>query len=392
MGKMFFIIFCFGVIQVGAQDLSMKVITGAERMNAYLPLLKNKKVALLVNQTSTIHSTHLVDTLISSGITILKIFAPEHGFRGKADAGEKINSTKDEKTGLPIVSMYGSSKKPTTNALQDIDIVVFDIQDVGARFYTYISSLQYMMEACAEHEVEFVILDRPNPNGFYVDGPVLERKFTSFVGMQPIPIVHGMTVGEYALMLQGELWLHNKQNCKLTVIKCEHYTHKRIYELPIPPSPNLKSTQAILLYPSLCLFEGTDYSVGRGTETPFEMYGHPDNKLGSFQFVPISREGAKKPLHENQTCYGSNLHMPLQDILELINHKLQLGFLIDAYNTSEHKETFFNSFFDKLAGNESLRKQIIAGVSENEIRKSWEPALSEFKLVRKKYLLYNDFE
>lgn len=380
------------IIQANAQEFSKHVVCGAERLNTYLPLLKQKKVALLVNQTSLIKSTHLVDTLLSSGIQIVKIFAPEHGFRGNADAGEKVKSSVDPITALPIVSMYGATKKPNDKALLDIDIVVFDIQDVGVRFYTYISSLQYMMEACAENQVELLVLDRPNPNGFYIDGPVLEKGFTSFVGMQHIPIVHGMTVGEYANMLNGEDWLNCNKACKLKVIPCEHYTHSTLYELPIPPSPNLKSTQAIFLYPSLCLFEGTDYSVGRGTETPFEVYGHPDNKVGSYAFVPVSREGAKKPPHENQTCYGSNLQMPINDVYKLVDGKIQLNYLIDAYNTSTHKDLFFNNFFDKLAGNSSLRMDIIAGKTEKEIRSNWQQDIHRFKQIRKKYLLYTDFE
>lgn len=336
--------------------------------------------------------THLVDTLLSSGINLVKIFAPEHGFRGTANAGEHIQNGTDEKTGLAITSMYGANKKPTKESMAGIEMVVFDIQDVGARFYTYISSMQYMMEACAEAGIPMLILDRPNPNGFYVDGPVLESKFKSFVGMQPVPIVHGMTVGEYARMLNGEKWLNGKKACSLQVIPCKNYSHRTLYHLPVPPSPNLKSDIAILLYPSLCLFEGTVVSVGRGTKTPFEMWGHPEFRDNGYSFVPVSMPGATDPPYKNDTCYGADLHLPPDDILKIIDRKLQLSFLQNAYSLSKNKESFFTSFFEKLCGNANLRKQIQTKQSELAIRKSWEPALSKFKKIRKKYLLYADFE
>ncbi|MBL7773847.1 MAG: DUF1343 domain-containing protein [Chitinophagaceae bacterium] len=368
------------------------IVTGAEQTASYMHLLKNKRVALLVNQTSMIGSVHLVDTLLYAKINIVKIFAPEHGFRGTADAGEKVKSGIDTKTGLTITSMYGASKKPSKESMKGIDIVVFDIQDVGARFYTYISSMQYMMEACAETGITMLILDRPNPNGFYVDGPVLEKKYQSFVGMQRVPIVHGMTVAEYAQMLNGEKWLNQGKKCALKIISCKNYTHRSRYHVPIPPSPNLKTDAAILLYPSLCLFEGTNVSVGRGTETPFEVWGHPDFKNMDFEFTPVSMEGAKNPPLEGKVCYGMDLHQPMAKLNNLLKNQMNLDFLIEAYKETSDTSKFFNSFFEKLAGTASLRKQIQQKVAVNDIRKSWQRELSLFKKTRKKYLLYPDFE
>jgi uncharacterized protein YbbC (DUF1343 family) len=394
MKNVFLLLISIFSVQLSAQNFSNKIITGAEQSNDYLPQLKGKKVALLVNQTSVIKKEHLVDYLLEQKINIVNIFAPEHGFRGQADAGEKVKSGVDAKTGLSITSMYGANKKPSKESMQGIDIVVFDIQDVGARFYTYISSMQYMMEACADANVPMVILDRPNPNGFYVDGPVLEPKFKSFVGMQPIPIVHGMTVGEYAKMLNGEGWLAKKAKCKLTIITCKNYTHKTFYHLPIPPSPNLKSTAAIFLYPSLCFFEGTDVSVGRGTNTPFEVWGHPTFKDNGFSFTPASVEGAKNPPHLGKVCYGANLNLSPTDVLKITKNQLNLSFLMNAYSLAQSatKEKFFNDFFEKLAGTASLKAQIINNTSEIEIRNSWKKGIIQFKKIRKKYLLYEDFE
>ena len=394
MKNVFLLLISIFSVQLSAQNFSNKIITGAEQSNDYLPQLKGKKVALLVNQTSVIKKEHLVDYLLEQKINIVKIFAPEHGFRGQADAGEKVKSGVDAKTGLSITSMYGANKKPSKESMQGIDIVVFDIQDVGARFYTYISSMQYMMEACSDANVPMVILDRPNPNGFYVDGPVLEPKFKSFVGMQPIPIVHGMTVGEYAKMLNGEGWLAKKAKCKLTIITCKNYTHKTFYHLPIPPSPNLKSTAAIFLYPSLCFFEGTDVSVGRGTNTPFEVWGHPTFKDNGFSFTPASVEGAKNPPHLGKVCYGANLNLSPTDVLKITKNQLNLSFLMNAYSLAQSatKEKFFNDFFEKLAGTASLKAQIINKTSEIEIRNSWKKGIIQFKKIRKKYLLYEDFE
>lgn len=374
-----------------SQTTSSAIITGAEQIQSYLPLLKNKKVALLVNQTSVVGQTHLVDTLLSLRQNIVQIFAPEHGFRGTGDAGEKIKSGVDAKTGLRITSMYGASKKPSAESMKGIDVVVFDIQDVGARFYTYISSLQYMMEACAESKVTLIVLDRPNPNGFYVDGPVLDKKYKSFVGMQSIPIVHGMTVGEYARMLNGEGWLSGKKQCQLTVIPCQHYDHSMQYELPIAPSPNLKSANAILLYPSLCLFEGTDVSVGRGTETPFEIWGHPTFTKLPFSFTPVPMPGAKTPPQLNTTCVGRDLRQTPEATMRMLHGKLNLSYLREAYEQRNDSTHFFNAFFEKLVGNGQLRNQIIRHQSDATIRKSWEPALTQFKKIRKKYLLYKDF-
>ncbi len=389
---LFFIYTIFGGIKIQAQLFSNDIIVGAEKVNEYLPKLKNKKVALLVNQTSMVGQTHLVDTLKNLNINIVKIFAPEHGFRGTASAGEKVKNGVDVKTGIPITSMYGASKKPTKESMQGIDIVIFDIQDVGVRFYTYISSLQYMMEACAAFDIPLLILDRPNPNGFYIDGPILEPKYKSFVGMQPIPIVHGMTVAEYAQMLNGEKWLANKKNCKLEFIKCDNYDHKKYYKLPIPPSPNLKSPVAVFLYPSLCLFEGTLVSVGRGTDTPFEVWGAPIFKNNGFYFIPKTMEGANKPMYEGQKCYGANLYMEPEEILKILNNKLNLTFIKNAYFLTENKPTFFNDFFEKLTGTYSLRLQIMQNKSNDEIRKTWINDLEQFKKIRKKYLLYPDFE
>lgn len=389
--KKLFIALLFVGINSNAQQFATNIISGAEQLDQYLPSLSNKKVALLVNQTSVVNQIHLVDTLLSQKISIVKIFAPEHGFRGTADAGEKVKSGIDVKTGLPIASMYGASKKPSKESMQGIDVVVFDIQDVGARFYTYISSLQYMMEACASFGIPLIILDRPNPNGFYIDGPVLDTSLRSFVGMQPIPIVHGMTVGEYAMMLNGENWLQNKMKCELKVIPCKNYTHLSLYELPIPPSPNLKSMTAIYLYPSLCLFEGTDVSVGRGTPTPFEIWGHPNFSNTLFKFTPMSTAGAKSPPHENNICYGEDLRLGAWGALKKVNNRLNLSFLQKAYGLAQDKKSFFNPFLEKLIGNKQFRSQIISRKSELEIRKSWQPNLSKFKLIRKKYLLYKDF-
>lgn len=394
MKNIFLFLLTLFTVHLSAQNFSNKIITGAEQSAEYLPLLQGKKVALLVNQTSVIKKAHLVDFLLEQKINIVKIFAPEHGFRGQADAGEKVKSGVDAKTGLSITSMYGANKKPSKESMQGIDVVVFDIQDVGARFYTYISSMQYMMEACTEANVPMVILDRPNPNGFYVDGPILESKFKSFVGMQPIPIVHGMTVGEYANMLNGEGWLAKKAKCKLTIITCKNYTHKTFYHLPIPPSPNLKSTAAVFLYPSLCLFEGTDVSVGRGTNTPFEVWGHPTFKDNGFSFTPASVEGAKNPPHLGKVCYGANLNLSPTDVLKITKNELNLSFLMNAYSLAQSttKEKFFNDFFEKLAGTASLKAQIINKTPASEIRNSWKKGIIQFKKTRKKYLLYEDFE
>lgn len=370
---------------------SSNVIVGAERMNDYLPLLRGKNIALLVNQTSLVGKTFLIDTLLHSGINIKKIFAPEHGFRGNADAGEEIKNDTDVTTGIPIVSLYGKDHKPTHDQLKGIDLMVYDIQDVGVRFYTYISTLHYVMEACSENNVELLILDRPNPNGFYVDGPVLDSAFHSFVGVDPIPIVYGMTPAEYALMLNGEHWLGNGIQCKVRYVLCENYDHNTMYRLPENPSPNLRSMTAIYLYPSLCLFEGTQVSVGRGTDKPFVLIGYPGFKKGRIRFTPESVSGAKNPPYLKKECAGYDLS-GLNTGFFVWNKHIMLRWVEEFYDSYPEKEKFFTGYFDKLAGTDELRKQIEKGTPEMEIRRSWEPKLSEFKVIRKKYLLYGDFE
>ena len=392
-----------------------EVITGADRMNVYLPMLKGKAVAVFANQTSMVQNTHLVDTLLKSGINIVKIFGPEHGFRGTADAGEHVDDAKDKKTGLPVISLYGNHKKPTPEDFKDVDVLIFDIQDVGVRFYTFISSLQYYLEAALENHKPLLILDRPNPNGFYVDGPVLDTNFKSFVGLQPVPIVYGMTIGEYALMLAGENLLSARANAinaynvttnptadtpfHVQVIKCKNYDHNTKYILPVMPSPNLKSMQSIYLYPSTCFFEGTVLSEGRGTDKPFQIFGHPSLPNTLYPFTPKPNAGAKNSKCFYQKCYGWNLSGNNKEVLFRLNSKsegyrIQLKYLIEAYKLFPGKDSFFlkNNFINKLAGNDILQQQVKNGNSEEEIRKSWEPELKEFKERRRKYLLYKDFE
>ena len=373
-----------------------RIVTGADQVEKYLPLLRGKKVGMVVNPTSIIGEKLSVDSLRQLKVDIVKVFGPEHGFRGEASAGAKVNNSVDEKTGIPIISLYGKHFKPTNEDLNGIDLMIFDIQDVGARFYTYISTLHYVMEACAENNIPLLILDRPNPNGFYVDGPILEKEYTSFIGMHPIPITHGMTIGEYAQMINGEGWLKDVLTCQLTVIKVLNYTHATPYTLPVKPSPNLNTQQSVLLYPSLCLFEGTILSQGRGTLYPFQVLGAPLLKdKYKFSFTPISIKGmSETPLHQDQKCYGIDLRG--YNTKQFIKSgKLNLSWLIQLYNDYPVKEKFFDSSqsnqinsFDKLAGTASLKQQIIEGKTENEIRLSWEPALSQYKLMRKKYLLY----
>jgi uncharacterized protein YbbC (DUF1343 family) len=371
---------------------SRDILTGSQQVELYISLLKNKNIACVVNQTSTIGNTHLIDSLSSLNANINLIFAPEHGFRGEADAGGQIDDSKDIKTGIPIISIYGDKKKPSPHDLSNIDIVIFDIQDVGARFYTYISTLHYVMEACAENSKPLIILDRPNPNGFYVDGPVLQKGFSSFVGMHPVPVVHGMTIGEYAQMINGAKWLANEAQCELKIIPCKNYDHKYYYEVTIPPSPNLRTMHSIYLYPSICFFEGTNVSVGRGTKMPFEIIGSPFIAPTKFTFTPVSMPGATSPPFKDQLCYGYNLSFI--DTTELYKNQINLKWLLLMYNQFNNKQNFFleNNFFDKLAGTDELRKQIIAGLSQDEIRLSWQDELSLFKQIRKKYLLYPDFE
>lgn len=395
------------------------ILPGAFQTAEYLPLLKGKRVGVFANQTSVIGHTHLVDSLQRLGVSITKIFAPEHGFRGTADAGENIKTYTDKKTGITVVSLYGAKLKPSAADLADVDVLLFDIQDVGVRFYTFISSLQYFIESAVENNLPLIILDRPNPNGFYVDGPVLDSTYKSFIGMQPVPVVYGMTIGEYAKMLLGEEWLPWKtqrkadgkislgevlgfeeehDNFKLTVIKCKNYTHKSRYVLPVKPSPNLAEMNSIYWYPSTCFFEGTVLSEGRGTDHPFQIFGHPELPDSLFAFTPKSNEGAKDPKWKGKVCYGWNL----TELRETAPSKIQVKWLIKAYQLFPDKSSFFlkpkkfspnpqDIFFNKLAGNNDLMQQIISGKSADEICKSWQPKLDTFKIIRKKYLLYQDF-
>lgn len=370
-----------------------KIIPGADQTQLYVDYLKGKSIGMVVNQTSVIGNklTPGVDSLLSLGISIKKIFGPEHGFRGNASNGATVSDSNDPKTGLPVVSLYGNKHyKPTPDDLKGLDLIIFDIQDVGARYYTYISTLHYVMEACAENNVELMILDRPNPNGFYVDGPILDTAFHSFVGMHPVPIVHGMTIAEYAQMINGEGWLKNHVQCKLKIIKVAGYSHNSSYTLPVWPSPNLNSQQSILLYPGLCLFEGTTLSLGRGTYTPFQEVGHPALKgKYSYSFTPVSIPGmSEDPPQKNQVCYGIDLKNYNTNIIKTTG-KLNLAWLIEFYKAFPDKQHFFNAYFAKLAGGNELRKQIEAGKTEQQIRDSWEPALSNYKTMRRKYLLYN---
>ncbi len=368
--------FCCLHIACAPEELRL----GAERTEVYLPLLEGQKIGVVSNQSSLIGSTHLVDSLLSLEVEVVKVFSPEHGFRGTADAGAMVADGLDVQTGLPIVSLYGSNKKPSPEQLEGIEVLLFDIQDVGARFYTYISTLHYVLEAAAENGIKVMVLDRPNPNGHYVDGPILDTAFQSFVGMHPIPIVHGMTIGEYAQMINGEGWISSP--CELAVIPMLSYNRMMPYHLPVKPSPNLPNARAVNLYPSLCLFEGTSVSVGRGTAHPFQQFGAPYLK-SEYSFTPQSGAGSKYPKHENEVCYGTDLRVP-EDNLSGIN----LHWLVDAYQQCPEKESFFNAFFDKLAGTDALRNQIVAGKTAEEIKASWDAALVEFSERRRTYLLY----
>lgn len=396
-----------GINEISSENavlpVSKEIKTGADNYEAYLPLIKNKKVGIMTNQTGIIKietedivvtsngtkeyrriikNSSIVDFLVEQKVSVQKIFAPEHGFRGTADAGEHIVDGKDAKTGLPIISLYGNNKKPKPEQLAGIEVIIFDLQDVGARFYTYISSLHYVMEACAEQNIPLIVLDRPNPNGSIVDGPILEKEFTSFVGMHTIPLLHGMTIGEYANMINGEKWLKNEVQCSLTVIPCLNYKREMAYSLPVKPSPNLPNDQAINLYASLCLFEGTNVSVGRGTEKQFQIYGSPFLPNAGFSFTPMPNFGAKDPMHKGQLCYGEDLST-IKKVTQL-----ELKWLIKAYATTQDKSKFFNDFFPKLAGTKKLQQQIESGISEKEIRKSWAKGLTDFIAMRKPYLMY----
>lgn len=363
------------------------IYPGAYNIKAYLPLLKNKNVGMVVNQTSMVGNTHLVDSLLQLGVNITMIFAPEHGFRGDHSAGEHVKSTTDAKTGIEIYSLYGNKKKPGQEIMSKLDVIVFDIQDVGVRFYTYISTMHYVMEACAEQNVPFIVLDRPNPNGHYVDGPTLKPGFQSFVGMHPVPLVHGMTIGEFAGMINGEKWLKDENKCDLTVIPCAGYNHSSKYRLPVRPSPNLPNMTSVYLYPSIGLFEGTKVSLGRGTPTPFQVLGTPHNKELAHTFVPVSIPGvADKPPFEKEKCYGVML-VNLADSIEK-SPGIDLYWLKYFYRTTTDTSTFFNAMFNKLAGNSELKTQIIQQKSDDEIRATWQMDLQNFLVIRKKYLLY----
>ncbi len=399
-------------------DNNKRIIPGAERINVYLPMIKGKRVGIFANQTSTVGNTHLVDTLRKLGVDIKVIFGPEHGFRGTADAGEKVGNYTDVKTNIPVVSLYGSKRKPSAEDLKAVDVLIFDIQDIGVRFYTYISSLEEFMEAAFEAGKPLMILDRPNPNGHYVDGPVLDKKYKSFIGMQPVPVVYGMTIGEYAMMIAAEKWLSEKANERydyyrkyaqnsidtafhFQVIQNANYTHESKYVLPVKPSPNIPDIQSIYLYPSTCFFEGTVLSEGRGTNKPFQVFGHPSLSKDLYSFTPNPNEGAKKSKLYGQVCYGWNLSGTTQEVLNKVDNKVQLKWLLEAYKLFPEKDKFFllpksgkmeESFFNKLAGNNELWQQIRDGMTEEAIRKSWEPELEKFKKIRKKYLLYDDFQ
>lgn len=373
---------CKKILLLDAEDAGV----GASRTEFYLPLLKDKNVGVVANQASTFAEVHLVDTLLNSGINVVRIFSPEHGFRGLADEGAAIASGIDAKTGLPIVSLYGKNKKPTAEQLQGIDILLFDLQDVGVRFYTYISTMTYVMEAAAENDIPVIVLDRPNPNGFYVDGPVLEPEFSSFAGMHQVPVVYGLTIGEYAEMVNGEHWLRDSVQCELTVIPMRNYVRNAIYRLPVKPSPNLPNWQSVYLYPSLCFFEGTDVSVGRGTDVPFQVYGHPQ-MTDAFSFTPRTAAGHNAPLYSDKECHGKDL-TGYANNFKKNKQRIQLQWLIDAREQLKDDDKFFNNYFEKLAGVKSLREMINDGVTEDEIRASWQDDIDKYLKIREKYLIY----
>lgn len=381
-----------GITQINNSIKTINDIqVGADRTQEYLPLLKNKSVAIVANQSSNIKNTHLVDSLVALGVNVKKVFCPEHGFRGLVDAGKKVKTYKDVKTGLPIISLYGKNKKPAALDLKDVDVFIFDIQDVGVRFYTYLSTLHYVMEACAENNKTLIVLDRPNPNGYYIDGPVMEDAYKSFLGLHPVPIVYGLTIGEYAQMINGEAWLTGGLKCNLKVILLNNYTHSDFYELPVRPSPNLPNMASVYLYPSLGLFEGTIVSVGRGTDLPFQIIGHPTLQKTNYTFTPKPKGGAMEPKYNGQICNGYNLFNFGTEYMKNTK-KIYLYWLINTYKNTPDNTNFFDENFNYHAGNATLQKQIKENVEEEPIRKSWQPGLEKFKTIRKKYLLYKDFE
>jgi len=379
-------LFWLTMVSFTSASCQKQITISAANVDAYIPLLKEKKVGIVAHQASVISSAkntiHLVDLLRKKNISIQKVFAPEHGFRGTADAGEKIENQIDSKTQLPIISLYGKNRKPSKEQLKGIEIMVFDLQDVGVRFYTYLSTLHNVMEACAENNIPLIVLDRPNPNAHYIDGPVLNIEHKSFVGMHPVPIVYGMTIGEYAQMINGEKWLANSIKCDLTIIPLKNYTHQTTYELTVRPSPNLPNKQSIALYPSLCLLEPTRVSIGRGTDLQFQVYGHPGFPKTDFSYVPKSNFGSKNPKHKGQICYGENL--------TTVNppSKIELKWLMNAYSDFPEKDLFFLKGFERISGISNLKKQLIEGASEKTIRNSWTDGLNKFKKTRIKYLLY----
>jgi uncharacterized protein YbbC (DUF1343 family) len=381
------VIVLLSVLFLACGGADKKPVPGAACVELYRPIIEGKSLAIVANQTSLVEQSHLVDTLRGIGMNIKVIFAPEHGFRNLADAGEKIADGKDPETGIRIISLYGSHLKPTPEDLTGIEIVIFDIQDVGVRFYTYISTLHYVLEACAENNIKCIILDRPNPNGFYYDGNILDTAYSSFVGMDPVPIVHGMTIGEYAQMLNGESWLNGDIKCDLKVIKCKNYTHKTIYELHVKPSPNLPNQTSVYLYPSICFFEGTNISLGRGTAFPFQVYGSPKLPDRGFSFTPESVPGAKNPILQGVKCYGTDLRNAIKEKL-VPSPEINLSWIIDAYKDYPEKDKFFTRYFDVLAGGPALREQIQKGMSSKQIRATWQEGLEKFGKIREKYLLY----
>ena len=386
-----FAIILYNLLTINAQELKLlearDAVVGAMRTEKYLPMLENKRVGVVANQTSIMdNGTHLIDTLLSRGVNVVRIFTPEHGFRGTADEGAAIASGVDEKTGIAIVSLYGKNRKPTAEQMQGIDILLFDLQDVGCRFYTYISTMTYVMEAAAENSIPVIVLDRPNPNGFYVDGPVLEKENSSFVGMHCVPIVYGLTIGEYAMMVNGEKWLDDSLQCALTVVPLGNYDRNAIYKLPVKPSPNLPNWESVYLYPSLCLFEGTNVSVGRGTETPFQVYGHPSMTDG-FVFTPRTTEGHRAPLYSDKDCHGKDLTEYARRYRNN-ERKLNLSWIIDARQQLKNDDKFFNNYFIKLVGVSDLQQKIDSAFTEDEIRSSWKDGIDNYLIIREKYLIY----
>jgi uncharacterized protein YbbC (DUF1343 family) len=383
------LILVFLLVVVGLSAQNNKVIVGAESTKEYFPILKNKRIAIMSNHTGMVGNEHLLDLLLKNKFNVVAIFSPEHGFRGDADAGEHVSSSIDEKTGVPIRSLYdGKGGKPSAESMGSFDILIIDIQDVGLRFYTYYATMTRLMDACAEYNRKMLILDRPNPNGHYVDGPILDMKHKSGVGWLPIPVVHGMTLGELALMVNGERWLPESRVCDVTVIKCKNYTHKTLYQVPLPPSPNLPNMKSIYLYPSTCLFEATPVSLGRGTEFPFQVYGHPNMKGYTFTFTPRSIPGAKNPPQLNRLCYGVDLrNVPDEKIFE---KGFDLTYVIDAYNNLNLDDHFFRPFFEKLVGVDYIRKMIKEGKSADEIKLMWKGDVEKFKKQRAPYLLYEE--